>query len=89
LSVPHPTDANLMQSQGTALYFASLNGHLEVVQLLLEKRADTDVANKSGQTPLHVAQTPEIAQALLDAGCDVYATNKVRFTARPRVTHVT
>jgi ankyrin repeat protein len=70
-----------VQSQGTALYFASLNGHLEVVQLLLEKNADVNIANKSGQTPLHVAQTPEIANALLDADCDVYATNKVRCSA--------
>ena len=70
------------QSQGTALYFASLNGHLEVVQLLLKKSADANIPNKSGQTPLHVAQTPEVAGALLDAGCDEYATNKVRITLR-------
>lgn len=68
----------MIQSQGTALYFAALNGHLDVVQLLVEKSADVNIANKSGQTPLHVAQTPEVADALLDAGCDVYATNKVR-----------
>ena len=85
MSAPHllVVSANLMQSQGTALYFASLNGHLQVVQLLLEKSADTDIANKSGQTPLHVAQTPEIAQALLDAGCDIYAAIKVRLTGVP------
>lgn len=46
--------------------------------MLLEKSADANIPNKSGQTPLHVAQTPEIAKALLDAGCDEYATNKVR-----------
>jgi ankyrin repeat protein len=61
---------------------------LEVVQLLLEKKADVDIANKSGQTPLHVAQTPEIARALLDGGCDVYATNKVRLTVLPRIAHL-
>ena len=69
------------QSQGTALYFASLNGHLEVVKLLLENQADVNLANKSGQTPLHVAQTPEVAEALIEADCDTDAKNKVR--ARP------
>ena len=83
VSLPHHCGlwAYTIQSQGTALYFSSLNGHLEVVQMLLEKNADANVANRSGQTPLHVAQTPEIANALLDAGCDEHATNKVRGTA--------
>ena len=58
------------QCQGTALYFAALNNHLEVVALLLERNADVNVANKSGQTPLHVAQSEEVAQALLDAECE-------------------
>ncbi|KAH6658644.1 hypothetical protein BKA67DRAFT_514491, partial [Truncatella angustata] len=36
----------------TAFHNASLNGHMDVVKLLLEKGADHTVANKAGCIPL-------------------------------------
>ena len=33
----------------TALFFAAANGHLEIVELLLEKEADPNIANAQGE----------------------------------------
>ncbi|EXA29845.1 hypothetical protein FOVG_18711 [Fusarium oxysporum f. sp. pisi HDV247] len=49
------------------------NGNIEVVKMLLEKRADTAVASKGGWTPLHLALRNghlEIARMLLEKGAD-------------------
>jgi ankyrin repeat protein len=32
-----------------------LEGHIDIVKLLLQKRADTTIANNDGLTPLNVA----------------------------------
>ena len=39
----------------TALYLASWKGHTEVVSLLLDYKADPNLSNKEGCTPLHVS----------------------------------
>lgn len=39
----------------SALFEASKNGHAEVVEILLSKRADVNKANKTGLLPIHVA----------------------------------
>lgn len=46
------TQAN---DDATALFEASKNGHAEVVEILLSKRADVNKANKTGLLPIHVA----------------------------------
>lgn len=43
----------------TPLHVASSNGHVEVVKLLLDKRADFSVTNTNGRTPLHVTSSNE------------------------------
>jgi ankyrin repeat protein len=40
----------------TSLYFAGQRGHFEMVQLLLENRANTYIAMKSGKIPANVAK---------------------------------
>ena len=46
--------------------------------MLLEGKADPDVADKDGNTPLHSAKSSELMTALLTAGLDPNATNKVQ-----------
>ncbi|EEH57640.1 LOW QUALITY PROTEIN: uncharacterized protein MICPUCDRAFT_67229 [Micromonas pusilla CCMP1545] len=39
----------------TALFFASANGHLEIVDILLASKADPTMTNAQGNTALHWA----------------------------------
>lgn len=41
--------------QRTALHFAALNGHLDIVSMLIDKGADIDEADAAGKTPLAYA----------------------------------
>jgi ankyrin repeat protein len=51
-------DVNIKNNTGlTSLYVASLQGHQEVVALLLANRADLSIADESGNTPIHVASS--------------------------------
>ncbi|KAH8592638.1 ankyrin repeat-containing domain protein, partial [Bisporella sp. PMI_857] len=71
------------KSGWTPLNSACDSGHLEIVQLLLEKGADLAVANKSGWTPLNSACDSghlEIVQLLLEKGADLAVANKSGWT---------
>ena len=60
---------------GSALLYASGNGHLEIVKFLIEKGASIDIQNGLGSTPLMAAATRghnEVAQLLLDKGANLY-----------------
>ncbi|KAI0263804.1 ankyrin repeat-containing domain protein, partial [Gloeopeniophorella convolvens] len=67
-------DVNAAENEGyVALQNASLNGHLEIVQLLLQHHPDVNVQNSKGQTSLYVASMKghaKIAQCLIDNGAD-------------------
>jgi ankyrin repeat protein len=65
----------VQKSEGyTALHVAALEGHANLVQLLLEQGMDVDLENEYGQTSLHIAADfgeVEVAQLLLDHGATV------------------
>lgn len=66
------------------IHIAAQNGHLGVVELLIEKKASVNVQNKTGQTPLHMAIEYDyysIVQALKAAGADDKITNNGGFMA--------
>lgn len=44
--------------EGTPLYIAALNGYVEGVKLLLDAKANVDVADCDGWRPLHGAAAP-------------------------------
>jgi ankyrin repeat protein len=55
----------------TPIYWASVRGHLEVVQALIAAGADVNKANKTGRTPISQASYNgrlEVVQALIAAG---------------------
>ncbi len=62
----------------TALIWASLNGHTQIVRKLLDNGADTDFSDNRGHTALILAALNgyiEIVRRLLDKGADVNAAN--------------
>jgi ankyrin repeat protein len=81
LVVEHLQDVNSRRTfdNMTPLHLASQNGHVEVVQVLLECGADSSAQNKDGSTPLHWASLSghvEVVQVLLECGADSSAQNK-------------
>ena len=62
----------------TGLHHAAINGHLDVVELLLEWDADIDAIDEEFSSPLHLAAMigeADVVQYLLEAGADIDAIN--------------
>lgn len=62
----------------TPLHWASLNGHANVVKLLLASGAQADARSRQGDTPLQLAARKghtEVAEMLLDAAADIDLAN--------------
>ncbi len=65
-------DANSTDGSGeTALIKACGNGHVEIVELLLEHGADVHIATRGGFKPINLANTGEIVRMLRKAGAEV------------------
>ena len=72
----------------TPLYYAAFFGHKEMVEVLIDNRADVNMANAYSETPLHLAAEnghKEVAEVLIDNRADVNAKNKYGETPLHRV----
>jgi len=70
--------AEVNKTGWTPLHYAASNGHLEVINLLLDKYAYIDAASPNGTTPLMMAAlygTPAAVKLLLEAGADPMLKN--------------
>jgi ankyrin repeat protein len=57
------------------LLSAAQSGNAECVQILLEAGADANTRDSEGRTSLMYAVCLEVAQLLIDAGCNIHATD--------------
>ncbi|CAL4066548.1 unnamed protein product [Meganyctiphanes norvegica] len=72
------------KNQGTALHAASASNHPAMVRLLLRARADKDIMNKEGQTPISVASYfgfTEVVIVLAARGANVNIPTNTGITA--------
>jgi ankyrin repeat protein len=71
------------ESKCTPLLISSANGHLKIIEILLEKNADVTLRDEREATALHHAAQSghlEIINKLLAAGCDINAVDKNKWT---------
>jgi ankyrin repeat protein len=68
---------------GTALRYASYNGHVDAVKTLIDRGAEINVQDTDGFTPLRYAAIRghlDVVKALVEKGADVNATGKEGWT---------
>lgn len=87
MSLPLPgLPGGLLQDDQTPLHCAARMGHKELVNLLLEHKANPDSATTAGHTPLHIAAREGHAQTtriLLDGNAQQTKMTKVSDPFRP------
>jgi ankyrin repeat protein len=77
-------DADVNKPGWTPLHYAATNGHLAIMELLLENHAYIDAESPNGTTPLMMAAhygTPAAVKLLLDAGADPRLRNQLGLSA--------
>ena len=76
--------ADVNKTGWTPLHYASTNGHLQIMDLLLENHAYIDAESPNRTTPLMMAAqygTPAAVKLLLEAGADATLRNQLGLTA--------
>jgi ankyrin repeat protein len=76
-------DADVNKTGWTPLHYAATNGHVDVIQLLLDNHAFVDAASPNGSTPLMLAAqygTPQAVKLLLDEGAEPLQKNEQGLT---------
>lgn len=84
LKAPQDPSVQVSADRQSGLFRASGRGHLDVVRLLLEAGAKTELGDCFRTTPLHQAAVyghPQVARLLLDARADTEARDRFRETA--------
>lgn len=77
-----PFDRQLAQKR-TIAFIAALNGHLDIIELLETEKADFELADDRGNTPLFCAAQNdhfEVVNFLIEKGCNVNRENANRRT---------
>jgi len=77
-------DADVVKPGWAPLHYAATNGHVAVMELLLEHHAFIDAESPNGTTPLMMAAmygTPEAVRFLLEAGADPSMKNQLGLSA--------
>ncbi|HSH90821.1 MAG TPA: ankyrin repeat domain-containing protein [Ramlibacter sp.] len=76
--------ADVNKTGWTPLHYAATNGHLAVIELLLEHHAYIDAESPNGTTPLMMAAhygTPAAVKLLLESGADATLKNQLGLNA--------
>lgn len=76
--------ADVNKTGWAPLHYAATNGHLAVMELLLDNHAYIDAESPNGTTPLMMAAhygTPAAVKLLLQAGADASLKNQLGLTA--------
>ena len=76
--------ADVNKSGWAPLHYAATNGHLAVMQLLIEENAYLDAESPNGSTPLMMAAhygTPSAVKLLLESGADPTLKNNLGLSA--------
>ncbi|GAB3758651.1 ankyrin repeat domain-containing protein [Ramlibacter monticola] len=77
-------DADVNKTGWAPLHYAATNGHLEIMQILLDEHAYIDAESPNKSTPLMMAAkygTPSAVKLLLEAGADPTLRNELGLTA--------
>jgi len=80
-AIEHPEGVNSRRFDGasTPLHLASMNGHVDLTRMLIERGADVSAQKKDGSTALHLASKyrhVDLARMLVECSADVSAQDK-------------
>ncbi len=78
LEEANPVDGKDREGR-SALFYASVDGQLEIVNLLLLHGAQVNIRDSAGRTPFHVAAQyfqKVVAQRMIDGGAELEARDK-------------
>ena len=77
-------DARAKATGNSALIFAAIEGHTNIVQMLLDQNADIEVRNNNGESALMLAAArgrTDVVRFLLQRGADMSVEDKFKNTA--------